>query len=156
MPSSCAFSLHFDATAADLFAAARSSILEQGGTFVGSPQQGKASLPTDAGTVYWTFVVQGQNLKIQVTDKPWLVSCSDIQQQMAELVASAPKAIIDTVGAPVFSPTAPTPPPAATPYEAPAPAPPPFKVTTPPYGLWFIGGTLVLLSMFWMSRRFVR
>lgn len=150
--ASCAFSLHFESTAADLFTASKASALDQGGTFIGTPQLGKASIPTDAGTVYFTFSTQGQSLKIQVTDKPWLVSCSDIQQQMAELVASVPKAAIDTVGTPVFQPTAPTPPPAAAPYQA----PPPFKVTTPPYGLWFIGGTLALLSMFWMSRRFAR
>jgi hypothetical protein len=156
MPS-CSFSLHFDATAAELFTASNASILAQGGTFVGTPQLGKASIPTDAGTVYFTYSTQGQNLRIEVTDKPWLVSCSDIQQQMAELVASVPKATIDTVGAPVFKPTQPTPPPAAAPYQSPSHTTvPPFRVTTPPYGLWFIGGTLALLSMFWMSRRFVR
>src|SRR5258706_12330049 len=152
MPS-CAFSLHFESTAADLFTASKASTLEQGGTFIGTPQLGKAAIPTDAGTVYFTYATQGQSLHVEVTDKPWLVSCGDIQKQMVELVASVPKATIDTVGTPVFQPTAPTPPPAAAPYQ---PALPPFRVTTPPYGLWLFGGTLALLSMFWMSRRFVR
>jgi hypothetical protein len=151
----CAFSLHFDTTSDALFQSARTEIINQGGTFTGTPQQGQASLPTDAGTVYWNYLVQGQNLKVTVTDKPWLVSCAAIQQQMAELVASVPRPTINTVGEPVSQPppfVSPSPPFVSpnSPFVSPSP---PFRVTTPPYGLWFIGGTLTLLTMFWASRR---
>jgi hypothetical protein len=148
--ASCVFTLHFDTTPDALFVNAREAITAQGGTFVGTPQQGKAALPTTVGTVYWNYLVQGQNLRIEVTDKPWLASCADIQQQMAELVASVPKPTIDAVGVPVPTPV--VQPPIAAPELEAAPPPPPFKVTEPPYALWFVGGTLALLSIFAFAR----
>lgn len=142
--ASCTFTLHFDSTADALFTAARAAVVGQGGTFAGTPQQGRAALPTEVGTIHWTYTVQGQNLRIDVTDKPWLVSCGDVQQQMAELVASIPKPTIDTT-AEVSAPVAVAP--------AVVPPAPPFAMPTLSYGLWFIGGTLGLLSLFWLSRR---
>jgi hypothetical protein len=143
----CAFTLRFDSTPDALFQSARSAITEQGGTFVGKPQQGKASLPTPAGTVYWNYTTQGQNLRVTVTDKPWLVSCSTIQQQMAEMVASVPKIPIDTVGEVVT-------PPVSTPAPAPtaAPSSPPFSTPTPAPIFWMVGGALAIFTFFWAAR----
>lgn len=144
----CAFTLRYDSTADALFQNARASILEQHGTFVGTPQQGQASLPTDVGTVRWNYSTQGQNLRIEVTDKPWLVSCSAIQQQMAELVASVPKTTIDTVGEVVTQPlSVPTPPAPAS-----SPSAPPFSTPTPSPTVWLVGGALAIFTLFWAAR----
>jgi hypothetical protein len=145
----CAFTLRFDSTADALFQSARASILEQRGTFTGTPQQGKASLPTDVGTVFWDFSTQGQNLRIEVTNKPWLVSCATIQQQMAELVASVPKTPIDTVGEVVSQPVV-QPAPGAP--SAPPIAPPPFATPSPGPTMWLVGGALALFTFFWAAR----
>lgn len=80
--SKCNFSIAFDGDAEQLIAKARKEILLAGGTFSGDATSGKFSLGTPLGTVKGDYTIKEQIFAIEVTDKPMMVGCSRIENEL--------------------------------------------------------------------------
>lgn len=86
----CSYSFPLQGNPQARFSSAKDAILKQGGTVTGSASSGMATVPSPAGTVSFTYQLQGQNLNVQVTDKPWLVSCTKIYDALSTAIAQSP------------------------------------------------------------------
>jgi len=87
----CSFTLSHAGTPATLFPVARDAIEAQGGSLVGSPSAGSASIPSPAGNVRFSYAAAGSKLGVTVTSKPLLVSCAQIQSALADVLARVPE-----------------------------------------------------------------
>ena len=104
----CSFTLPVPGAPEDMYLQARSAILKQGGSVEGTSHNGSATLPTPAGPVSIDYTLGTSGLKVVVTDKPFLVSCSMIEDGMRKAIAQAPvprartpaPPVIDVVGEP--------------------------------------------------------
>lgn len=86
----CSFTLQHAGTPDTLFPVAKRAITTQGGSVTGSPVAGSIVLPSAAGRISLNYTARGSSLAIQVTDKPWVVSCSRIQSELAQVLAKVP------------------------------------------------------------------
>ncbi|ABM33786.1 hypothetical protein QRO11_13660 [Paracidovorax citrulli] len=79
MASCPPFSVDFTGSAQDLFVKIATMIHDHGGTITGGPSGGAFSVGTPLGTVAGTFMVSGQTCTITITQRPFLLPCSVIQ-----------------------------------------------------------------------------
>lgn len=78
--ASCApFSVEFSGSAQELFIKIATMIHDHGGTITGGPSGGAFTVGTPLGTVSGTFTVSGQTCTITITQRPFLLPCSVIQ-----------------------------------------------------------------------------
>lgn len=78
----CHFSIAFDGQPNLLVEKARKEILMAGGTFAGDTESGKFSIGTPLGSVKGNYTIQAQIFVIDITDKPMLVGCSRIENEL--------------------------------------------------------------------------
>jgi hypothetical protein len=88
--ASCAFTLSHQGTPETLFPIARQEIAAEGGQMVGSPSSGEILMPTAAGDVRLRYTTAGRKISVEVTDKPWVVSCARVQAELANVLTRVP------------------------------------------------------------------
>ena len=71
--------LDFTGSAQELFVKIATMIHEHGGTITGGPSGGAFTVGTPLGPVAGTFMVSGQTCTITITQRPFLLPCSVIQ-----------------------------------------------------------------------------
>lgn len=79
MASCPPFSVEFTGSAQELFVKIATMIHEHGGTITGGPSGGAFTVGSPLGTVAGTFMVSGQTCTITITQRPFLLPCSVIQ-----------------------------------------------------------------------------
>ena len=79
---SCQFSIPITRSITDVNITASAAIIAHGGTFTSSNIGGAFSVPTFIGSIGGTFTLVSGSLDVTITDKPWLVSCSTIQDEL--------------------------------------------------------------------------
>ena len=77
--SACDFSIPFSGSALDILNKAKSTVNSQGGTFEGDTTAGNFELSVFGNTIKGSYTVDGQNLKIVIDSKPFLIPCSTIE-----------------------------------------------------------------------------
>ena len=77
--AACNFSVPFTKSATDILDKAKQTIESQNGTFTGDENNGSFDVSVFGNTVKGSYTVQGQNLVIEITEKPFLVPCSMIE-----------------------------------------------------------------------------
>ena len=77
--AACNFSVPFTKSATDILDKAKQTIESQNGTFTGDESNGSFDVSVFGNTVKGSYTVQGQNLVIEITEKPFLVPCSMIE-----------------------------------------------------------------------------
>lgn len=77
--AACNFSVPFTKSATDILDKAKQTIESQNGTFTGDENNGSFDVSVFGNTVIGSYTVQGQNLVIEITEKPFLVPCSMIE-----------------------------------------------------------------------------
>lgn len=77
--SACNFTVPFTKDAAEVLEKAKNTVESQGGSFTGDTGSGNFNVSVFGNTIVGTYVVEGQNLNIDITDKPFLVPCSMIE-----------------------------------------------------------------------------
>jgi len=82
------FSANFTGTPQDTVAKVKGAIEKAGGKFNGDHDKGDFSVATPAGTVKGTYTVAGQDLQVQITDKPFIVPGSTIEAQVRKFLAA--------------------------------------------------------------------
>ena len=75
----CNFTVPFTKSATEILDKAKETIESQSGTFNGDENTGSFDVSVFGNTVKGNYKVDGQNLEIEITDKPFLVPCSMIE-----------------------------------------------------------------------------
>ena len=83
----CVFDITFTGSAAALFERAKAGIQAQGGTLTGDATKGTVNVPTPIGRMAGMYAVTGQVAHFEITEKPFLLSCSRIHAELAKLAA---------------------------------------------------------------------
>lgn len=86
--SKCEFAINFPGTAEELVARAEKAIAQAGGTFNGTAQAGSFKISTMLGSVEGSYTVAEPKINISIEDKPFLVSCSKIEDELRKYLTS--------------------------------------------------------------------
>ena len=74
----CNFSISFSGSAEEVYKRAKSAVEKQGGTFSGDSTGGNFSINV-FGTISGSYKVAGDQLVINIEDKPMMIPCSAIE-----------------------------------------------------------------------------
>jgi hypothetical protein len=77
--SNCQFTIAFSGEAENIVEKAKSAVVSQGGFFEGDTIQGKFSISLMSNTVTGSYVVEGHQLTMNITEKPLFLPCSAIE-----------------------------------------------------------------------------
>ena len=75
----CNFRIPFSGSAEVLLNKARSTVQSQGGTFNGDTKSGSFDVTVFGNTIKGSYLVEGNEMNIDITDKPFLIPCSTIE-----------------------------------------------------------------------------
>lgn len=75
----CDFSIPFSSDAESVLAKAKTAVQGQGGSFTGDSNSGDFSVSVFGNRIVGAYSVSGQTLNINITDKPFIVPCSAIE-----------------------------------------------------------------------------
>ena len=77
--SACNFSIDFLKSVTEILNKAKTTVESQGGNFTGDESAGNFDVSIFGNTVVGSYVINGQSLNIDISDKPFLVPCSMIE-----------------------------------------------------------------------------
>ncbi len=80
--SACNFNIPFSASPEELIAKAKRGINGGGGAFNGDAASGNFKMPTPLGAIEGSYTILNSVIKIAITDKPFFVSCTRIQEEL--------------------------------------------------------------------------
>jgi hypothetical protein len=79
--SKCSFSIGFSGSSEEMYNKAKAAVEKQGGTFSGDAQSGTFSI-TVFGNISGRYAVSGQQLQIDIEDKPMMIPCAAIENAL--------------------------------------------------------------------------
>lgn len=82
----CNISIDFNGDPGELIRSAEQAIAGAGGSFSGNNSDGKFAINSPLGKVSGTYTVEGQSFNISITDKPFLVSCNRIEDELRKQI----------------------------------------------------------------------
>lgn len=77
--SACNFTFPVNGAPAEVLQRARTAVTSQGGNFQGNEQSGNFNLTVFGNTIAGSYTVAGDNMDIQITEKPFLLPCGTIE-----------------------------------------------------------------------------
>ena len=78
--SSCNFTISFTKSVTEILAKAKKTVEAQGGNFTGNESTGNFDVSIFGNTVIGSYLFNGSQLNIDITDKPFLVPCNMIEK----------------------------------------------------------------------------
>lgn len=85
--SSCTFTVPFSGDATTIVNKAKTTVEKQDGTFNGDEHSGSFHVSLMGNNVAGSYTVEGQNLTLTITDKPFFVPCSTIESFLKSKLA---------------------------------------------------------------------
>ena len=82
----CNIAIDFNGESEELIRSAEQAISGAGGSFSGNNSEGKFAINSPLGKVSGTYTVIGQTFNISIVDKPFLVSCSKIEDELRKQI----------------------------------------------------------------------
>lgn len=82
----CQFSIPFSNDAESLIQRAKQQIEKAGGTFTGDSSQGNFEASTPIGAIVGSYQIEGQEIALSITKKPFLLSCSKIEKELTAVM----------------------------------------------------------------------
>jgi len=82
----CNISIDFIGQPDELIRTAEQAISGSGGSFTGNNADGNFAINSPLGKVSGTYSVLGQSFNIVIVDKPFLVSCSRIEDELRKQI----------------------------------------------------------------------
>ena len=79
--STCSFTIDFRIPPDHLISKARTAIEKQGGIFNGDTSSGTFSVQV-LGSIAGSYTISGQQMNIDISNKPMFISCSQIESFM--------------------------------------------------------------------------
>ncbi len=83
---SCNFSIPFVGEPMNIMNKAKSAVESQGGNFTGDTTSGNFDVSVFGNSITGSYVVNGQNLDVTITDKPFLIPCNAIESFLAKQI----------------------------------------------------------------------
>ena len=77
--SDCNININFSGSAEEILSKAKSAVASQGGTFEGDLNSGQFHVSLMSNTVAGTYIVEGNQLKLNITEKPMFIPCNAIE-----------------------------------------------------------------------------
>lgn len=77
--SACNFSIPFTKSVTEILLKAKRTVESQGGSFTGDENKGNFSVTIFGNSVIGSYSVSGEELNIDISEKPFLVPCSMIE-----------------------------------------------------------------------------
>jgi hypothetical protein len=84
--ANCNFSINFSSSAEALIQQASAAITNAGGNFNGDTNGGDFSISTPVGKVAGAYTVSQQTIDFRITDKPFLLSCGRIEDELRKYI----------------------------------------------------------------------
>ena len=75
----CQFSIPFSGSSTDVLARAKSAVQKQGGAFKGDQKSGAFEVSVLGSAIKGSYIVNGQELTININSKPFLIPCNTIE-----------------------------------------------------------------------------
>jgi hypothetical protein len=85
----CSFNIPFSGAADSLLQRARHEITRAGGSMNGDDLAGTFQAKTPIGSIQGNYLVQGQLMVMNITKKPFILSCKKIQRELEKLVPTS-------------------------------------------------------------------
>jgi len=85
--SKCNFSVSFSGTPEEVYNKAKAAVEKQGGTFSGNASGGNFSINV-FGTIRGRYSVSGNQLNIDIEDKPMMIPCGAIENVLKSQIGS--------------------------------------------------------------------
>jgi hypothetical protein len=85
----CDFTFPLNISAEDLVHKMSKAITGIGGTLSGDTNAGAFQLPTPVGKISGSYQIGGQGLVVHIEDKPFFVSCAQIEAQLRKSLEGA-------------------------------------------------------------------
>lgn len=85
--SACTFMVSFSGEASSIISKAKNAIEKQEGTFSGDDKSGSFHLSVLSNTIAGSYTVEGQQLSLVITEKPFFVPCSTIESLLKSKLA---------------------------------------------------------------------
>ncbi|MEO6949203.1 MAG: hypothetical protein ABI123_06215 [Ginsengibacter sp.] len=82
----CKFNLSFNETPENAVAKAKAAVESQNGTLNGDTNSGDFDVNVFGNNIKGNYIVSGQNLQIEITDKPFFVPCSMIESYLLKQI----------------------------------------------------------------------
>ncbi|GEO08337.1 hypothetical protein [Segetibacter aerophilus] len=82
----CQFSIAFSGDAESLIKRAKQQIEQAGGSLLGDATQGSFQGQTPIGSIEGSYNVEGQKISLNITKKPFLLSCSRIEKELSAVM----------------------------------------------------------------------
>ncbi len=82
----CSISIEFSGQPDELIRSAEQAISGAGGSFSGTNTDGSFDINSPLGKVSGSYTVVGQSFNISITDKPFLISCSRIEEELRKQI----------------------------------------------------------------------
>jgi hypothetical protein len=79
--STCSFAIQFSGSPEEIYNKAKNAVQKQGGTFSGDVNSGSFSISV-FGTINGRYTVSGQQLNIDIDDKPMMIPCAAIENAL--------------------------------------------------------------------------
>ena len=83
----CTFTVPFSGDAAGIVAKAKHAVEQQEGSFTGDSKAGSFHLSVLGNTIAGSYTVEGQLLSLLITEKPFFVPCSTIENMLKSKLA---------------------------------------------------------------------
>ena len=80
--SACNFTIPFTKSVTEILEKAKKTIESQSGNFTGNETAGNFDVSIFGNTVIGSYSVTGQDLNIDITEKPFMVPCSMIESYL--------------------------------------------------------------------------
>ena len=88
--SVCSFSIPVYGNSDELIGKAESAITGNNGTFSGTATEGSFEISVFIGSIKGNYRINGNLMDIIITDKPFMISCSRIEEELRKYLQSTP------------------------------------------------------------------
>ncbi len=82
--SDCNININFSGSAEEILNKAKSAVASQGGTFEGDLNAGQFNVSLMSNTVSGSYIVDGNQLKLNITEKPMFIPCNAIESYLVK------------------------------------------------------------------------
>ena len=83
----CKFDIKFESSAAQVIEHAEKAIIHAKGTFAGDIDKGNFEIATPLGDITGNYQMNGSTIIIEISHKPFLVSCKKIEETLRDYLA---------------------------------------------------------------------
>lgn len=78
----CNFTIPFENSSEEFYLKMKALIERKGGEITEDNQQGNIRFPTIFGIIVGSYLIKGQLITVEITEKPWVIGCPRIESEI--------------------------------------------------------------------------